>query len=267
MGTQTRYFGRWLLMIYPVLAILAGIGVVRTVDLVFRGRRTTAAWALSGLLVALITAGILIQPVAADVRTSDVLARADTRQLAHDWLTKHYRTSLRVVIEPAVPDSYYRPLRVLNPQHNLFVRGFVTDLRRQQAFDAPNGADTTYASTLQPTNIDAYRSTGFCLVMTNSLVRGRAENAKVPAALAYYKRLERESTRVFHASPFKPGATPVPLHYDFSYDYYPTAYYRPGGVVDIYRLNNCKQGHGRVPFRPYGTVGLEKGISTSLPPK
>jgi hypothetical protein len=58
----------------------------------------------------------------------------------------------------------------------------------------------------------------------------------------------------------------VPLHYDFSYDYYPTAYYRPGGEVDIYRLDNCQQGFKRVPQHPYGTVGLDKGIGTSLPP-
>ena len=102
--------------------------------------------------------------------------------------------------------------------------------------------------------------------MTDSLIRGRAENAALPRALAYYRRLERESTRVFHATPYKPGRGPVPLHYDFSYDYYPTAYYRPGGEVDIYRLNHCTQGRKRVPQRPYGNAGLEKGIGTSLPP-
>lgn len=266
MGTQTRYFGRWLLMIYPLLAILAGIGVVRTVELVFGGRRSTLAWALSGLVVALITAAVLIQPVAADVRTATVLGRADTRQIAHRWLVRRYPDSLRIVIEPAVPDNYYRPIGVLSPKHNRFVRGFTNDLRRQQVFDSPLGADTTYASTLAPENIDAYRATGFCLVMTTSLIRGRAENAKVPQALAYYRRLERESTHLFHASPFKPGAKPVPLHYDFSYDYYPTAYYRPGGIVDIYRLNNCVQRTGRVPNRPFGDTGLDKGIGTSLPP-
>jgi hypothetical protein len=266
MGTQTRYFGRWLLMIYPILAMFAGIGVVRSIELVTRGRTSTRAWALSGAAAAVVTAALLIQPVAADVRTSNVLGRADTRQLARNWLTKHYRDSLRIVIEPAVPDNYYRKVGVLHPFRNQFVRGFTQDLRRQSALDAPNGADTTYAATLSPDQIDTYRSTGFCLVMTTSLIRGRAENAAVPAALAYYHRLERESTLLFHASPYKPGRKPVPLHYDFSYDYYPTAYYRPGGEVDIYRLNNCTQGRKRVPQRPYGTSGLDKGIGTSLPP-
>ena len=147
-----------------------------------------------------------------------------------------------------------------------FVQGFVRDLRRQQKIDAPLGADTTYAATLSPSNIDAYRSAGFCLVMTNSLTRGRAENAQVPNALAYYRRLERESDHIYHVSPFKPGRKPVPLHFDFSYNYYPTAYERPGGVVDVYRLRNCTQKTGRVVEFPYGNSGLQKGVGTAYAP-
>ena len=267
MGAQTRYFGRWLLMIYPLLAILAGIGIVRVAELV-RGRSARHGWLLSGALAAVITVAVLIQPVAADVRTSDVLGRTDTREQARNWLIRHNADSLRVVIEPAVPDSFYRKIGKPNALKNRFVRGYVKDLRRKQVFDAPLGADTTYASTLSPDLIDSYRAQGFCLVMTVSLIRGRAENAKVPQALAYYKRLESESTRVLHLTPFDKGAKPVQLHYDFSYDYYPTAYQRPGGIIDIYRLNNCVQKTGRVPERPYGNSGLDKGIGTSvLPPK
>ena len=99
--------------------------------------------------------------------------------------------------------------------------------------------------------------------MTNSLTRGRAENARVPKALAYYQRLERESAHLLHLSPFKPGRRPVPLHFDFSYNYYPTAYYRPGGIVDVYQLRNCKQQTGRVPQQPYGVSGLQKGVGSS----
>ena len=40
--------------------------------------------------------------------------------------------------------------------------------------------------------------------MTFSLIRGRAENAKVPKALAYYSRLEREARRILYLSPYKP---------------------------------------------------------------
>jgi hypothetical protein len=109
---------------------------------------------------------------------------------------------------------------------------------------APGSADATltadtYASSIAPGRIDAYRSAGFCLVMTDSLMRGRVENAKLPQPLAYYRRLEDESDHVFHVSPFKQGRKPVPLQFDFSNDYYPTAYYRPGGIIDVYRLHDC----------------------------
>jgi hypothetical protein len=103
--------------------------------------------------------------------------------------------------------------------------------------------------------------------MTDSLTRGRAENAHVPNALAYYQRLERESRHLFHVSPFKPGRKPVPLNFDLSYNYYPTAYYRPGGIVDIYRLDNCTEQYGHVPSRPYGTSGLQKGVGSSYGPR
>jgi hypothetical protein len=220
---------------------------------------------VSGVLTAIITLAVIAQPVAAGLRTSDVLGREDTRQLARDWLVDNRPENLRIVIEPAVPDNFYRRTRQAQAAPSQFVRGFVNDLRRNLVFDAPLGADTTYASTLGPDLIDAYRDVGFCMVMTNSLVRGRAENAQVPDALAYYERLERESEKVFHASPFKPGAEPLPLHYDFSYNHYPDVYERPGGIVDVYALADCRQRRGRVPKRPYGTKGLEKGIGTSLP--
>jgi hypothetical protein len=268
MSTQTRYFGRWLLMMYPVLALLAAIAVVTACSwLAGRLRRRVEgrrwAWALPGVLAALVTGLILIQPVAADWRTSQILGRADTRQLARDWLVSHFPQSLRIVIEPAVQTDYFLKPPGQRDGGRQFVQGFVRDLRRQQKIDAPLGADTTYAATLDPKNIDAYRSAGFCLVMTNSLTRGRAENAQVPKALAYYRRLERESDHLLHLSPFKPGHKAVPLHFDFSYDYYPTAYYRPGGIVDVYRLRDCKQRTGRVVQHPYGTSGLQKGVGTA----
>src|SRR5215211_9252891 len=95
MGVQTRYFGRWLLMIYPLLAILGGIGIVGVAQLIRDRFWPRAGWALSGGLVALITVLVLIQPVAADWRTSQVLGHRDTRQIARAWLVKRYDDSLR----------------------------------------------------------------------------------------------------------------------------------------------------------------------------
>jgi hypothetical protein len=260
LGTQTRYFGRWLLPMYPLLALLAAVALVQLASLI-RNRPV-----VHGIAIAVLTALVLAQSLAADVRTSDVLGKEDTRQIARDFLERHYSPGTRVVIEPAVPDNFYRLTGSRNRKRQ-FVRGFVRDVRRQAVLDAPLGADTTYASTLTPDLIDLYRQQGFCLVATMSVIRGRAENGNVPLALAYYRRLDRESRRIFYASPYDLGAKPVPLHYDFSYNYYPTAYARPGPEVAIYRLNNCKPVLGKVPVGPLGTKGLDKGVATSYRPK
>jgi dolichyl-phosphate-mannose-protein mannosyltransferase len=260
MGVQTRYFGRWLLPMYPVLALLAAVAIVQAASLI---RRRPV---LQGLAVAALLAGVLAQSVVADIRTSEVLGKKDTRQIAREFLERNYRDEVRIVIEPGVPDNYYRVVGSRNRQRQ-FVRGFIRDVRRRTTLDAPEGADTTYAATLTPDLIDLYRQQGFCLVMTMSVIRGRAENAKVPQGLAYYDRLERESRRIFYASPYDPGAKKVALHYDFSYNYYPRAYARPGPEVGIYKLNDCKQGYGRVTPGPLGNKGLDKGVATSYRPE
>jgi hypothetical protein len=256
MAVQTRYFGRWLLPMYPVLAMLAAVALVRAASLI-RGRPV-----VQGLALAALVAGVLVQPIAADVRTSDVLARDDTRQLMRDFLVQRYPQSLRIVIEPGVPETFYRVERGRSRKRQ-FVRGFVKDIRRQAALDRPD-VGATYAATLSPDLIDAYREKGFCLVATMSVIRGRAENARLPAALAYYQRLERESTQIFRASPYDRGRRPVPLHFDFSYNYYPTAYHRPGPEVRVYALDDCRQQFGRVPLEPVGNSGLDKGVGSSF---
>jgi hypothetical protein len=260
MGTQTRYFGRWLLPMYPVIAMLAGVGIVRLVELIPGLARRRM---LAGMGVAAVTALVLLQPVLADVRTMRVLGKEDTRQKARDFLVENYPVSLRAVMEPAVPTSFYRINRSTDGRRQ-FVRGFIRDIRRAANVDAPDGTSLTYAATLNPGVIDTYREKGFCLVVTMSLIRGRAENAKVPDALAYYDRLERESKLVYSATPFQKGAAPEPLHFDFSYNYYPEAYERPGPEIKVFELNNCRQATGRVPNEPVGTQGLDKGIGSSF---
>ena len=65
----------------------------------WRRRPAWAGVAAAGGLTVL----LLAQPLAADVRTAQVLGRDDTRQEARDWLEAHYPPELRVSIEPAVP--------------------------------------------------------------------------------------------------------------------------------------------------------------------
>ncbi|MFL5841024.1 MAG: glycosyltransferase family 39 protein, partial [Thermoleophilaceae bacterium] len=235
LSLQARFFSRWLLPAYPVLALLAGSALAQAASWLAGLRPRLPAYAASGLL-ALLVAVAVAQPLAADARSGAVLGHTDTRQIARQWLVDNHPSALRVVIEPAVPARYYRRQgRGGLSGRKAFVRGF-----------AKHQAETRvqYPSLLKPDYIDAYRRAGFCLVMTMSVIEGRAVNAKLPSALAYYDRLRRESDVVFHVSPYKPGAKPPRFDFDFSYNYYPSAFHRPGPEVTIYKLHNCKQGFG-----------------------
>jgi Dolichyl-phosphate-mannose-protein mannosyltransferase len=234
LALQARFFSRWLLPAYPVVLLLAGAAIAQAAEAI--GRRAPR-WSLAtaaALAVLLLIA--VAQGAAADWRSMRVLGHEDTRQLARTWLVQHYPSSLRVVIEPAVPARYYRRQGRGGLQgRKAFVRGF-----------AKHQAETRiqYPSLLNPSYVDAYRQTGYCLVMTMSLIKGRSENAKLPKALAYYDKLARQSKVVYHVSPYKPGAKPVRFDFDFSYNYYPAAFKRPGPEITIYRLRNCKQKFG-----------------------
>ena len=234
LSLQSRFFGRWLLPAYPVLALLCGVALVRLAALASAARRVPAAAAL-----ALLVGAVMAQPVLADVRTATLLGREDTRQQARDFLVKRFKPRLRIVIEPAVPGRYFRRTpswrRPQLARRKEFVRGFSRDVAETRI---------DYAATLDPGRLDAYRRAGYCVVMTMSVVRGRAEQDRVPAALAYYSRLERESSEIFRATPWDPSAEPVPFHFDLSYNHYPRAYERPGPEVRIYRLDDCRQGYG-----------------------
>jgi hypothetical protein len=234
LSLQARFFSRWLLPAYPVMILLAGAAIGQAADALGR-LRPQAKWVGVVALIALVVVTV-VQGALADWRSMRVLGREDTRQIARTWLVDHYPSSLRIVIEPAVPARYYRRqgrggLRGLKA----FVRGF-----------AKHQAETRvqYPSLLKPAYINAYRETGFCLVMTMSLIKGRAEVAKLPAALAYYDELARQSEAVYHVSPYKPGAKPLRFDFDFSYNYYPSAFKRPGPDITIYKLRNCKQKYG-----------------------
>jgi hypothetical protein len=235
---QARYFGRWLLPAYPVLALVAGAALADAA-VVIAARRPRLPYLAAPAILAVLLAVTVAQPLAADVRSAAVLGRADTRGIARQWLIDRFRPSLRVVIEPAVPARYYRRLDH-SRTHNLksFVRGF-----------AKHQAETRvqYPALLRPAYVDAYRQTGFCLVMTMSLIKDRALSAHTAPALQYYDRLARESDVIFRVSPYHAGAKPPKFDFDLSYNYYPSAFYRPGPEVTIYRLHNCTQGYGLLP--------------------
>jgi hypothetical protein len=103
-----------------------------------------------------------------------------------------------------------------------------------------------YERTLGPALIPYYESRGFCWVLTGSTQSGRAlaEPRAVPPAIAYYRALASEGEVAYRISPYAPGARPVPFNFDWSFDYYPRAYERPGPEIAIYRLRGPRCARG-----------------------
>jgi hypothetical protein len=74
--------------------------------------------------------------------------------------------------------------------------------------------------------------------VTGSTQYGRAyaDPKEVPQALKYYDELKRRADLVYDSKPY--GST-VPFSFDYSFNYYPLSYSRPGPEIRIYRLRGC----------------------------
>ena len=83
MGDQQRFFGRWLMPIFPIVALLGAYG---TVELVRWLVRTGRAPALVAAPLAVVV--MLGQGVASSIHNDSVLARPDTRNLTRAWMVE-----------------------------------------------------------------------------------------------------------------------------------------------------------------------------------
>jgi hypothetical protein len=92
--------------------------------------------------------------------------------------------------------------------------------------------------------IGSYARGGYCWVVIGSTQYGRAfaEPREVPKAIRYYRSLPRHGDLVYRVDPYKPGKGPVAFNFDWSFDFYPMAYDRPGPTVIVYRLREAKCG-------------------------
>jgi hypothetical protein len=244
MGSQERFFGRWLLPIFPFVCLLAAYAAIALADRA--GRRVPA---LRPTLLALGAAALCVQGLVHSVHLGQVLSREDTRNLTRAWLVEHLPPRTKIVVEPVAPDAWAQdignPSR-LTPNGNRWVK-FPSSRSRIDP-DNPDGPllpppgavvhVEDYERVLVPELVDEYVEQGYCWVIVGSTQRGRAEAEphEVPKALAYYRRLEARSRLAYEVSPYRRGADPVPFNFDWSFDYYPLAYHRPGPVMSVYRL-------------------------------
>jgi 4-amino-4-deoxy-L-arabinose transferase-like glycosyltransferase len=249
MGDQQRFFGRWLMPIFPLVAILAGYGATEAVRSLDRTRRLRAAVAVPVVAVLL-----LAQSVVAVIHSDEVLSRADTRGLTRAWMVAHVPAGAKVVIEPLVPGNWASDIGRSLPYTTTGERWsrwptWLTPYNEDGTL-MPNGVQRyvlvdQYERTLQPALLDRYANAGFCWIVLGSLQAGRAfaDPTAAPDAVAYYAALADRSKLMYHVSPFARKAHPVPFSFDWSIDYYPRQYHRPGPEMSVYRLTGgaCPQ--------------------------
>ena len=248
MGDQQRFFGRWLMPIFPIVALLGAYGAVELGRWLCRSRGVP--FAVTSVLVAIVLLG---QSVVADVHNDAVLSRPDTRNLARAWMVRHIPAGSKVVIEPLVPDNWAMDIGVSLPATPTGERWWrwptwLTTLSRTGS-QLPAGEHRfvlvdQYERNLYPALLDSYVRDGYCWLVIGSLQAGRAfaQPGDAPSAIAYYAELARRARLVYHVSPFAKGAHPVPFSFDWSIDYYPQQYRLPGPELSVYQLTGGECG-------------------------
>jgi len=299
MGLQGRFFGRWLMPIFPFACLLAALFALVAVEWAARwlGRRSGANapadaghGAHAGLgadaqdgggsrggaaapgaapapgrqpharqrvaLLALWTvlaALLLAQGAVYSIHSGLVLSREDTRASTRAWLLAHVPRGRPIVSEPVSLAEWDRgagpggeqgtgaQLWIKYP--SLLPRVDAAGRLESRPSRRPVGIED-YETTLAPALLGYYTAHGYCFLITASTEAGRAlaDPRAVPRAIAYYRALEQQGERVFEASPYSAGAHPVAFNFDWSLDYYPLAYARPGPLMTVYRLHGGRCG-------------------------
>ena len=250
MGTQERFFGRWLLPAFPALALLAALAAVRAIDAL--GDRPRARGALGAAL----TAALVAQGLFYSVHADRVLSRDDTRNQARAWMVAQVPPGSKVVVEPIVPDAWFadpdvhdaataraRRLTRSGRRWIKFPTGRTTIDEQGRTIPGGKGRFVSiedYERTLRPSLVASYARGGFCWVVSGSTQYGRAfaDAGEVPNAIRYYRTLARHADLARVVSPYRDGDGPVEFNFDWSFNQYPRAYEHPGPTVVIQRLRD-----------------------------
>jgi hypothetical protein len=255
LSLQGRYFGRWLLPIFPIACLLAASFALEAAGWAARaterlragrtgaGRRAARPRVVPAGFTALVVIALVAQGLVYSVHSGLVLSRADTRNLARAWVVKNIPAGARIVVEPVVPNAWLNNTGGLGAGHARWKKYPTLRVVVNPATGAPESAHRTvelegYESTLSPALIGYYERQGYCWVVSGYAQSGRAfaDPNVVPHAIAYYRELARQGEVVYRVSPYNSGANPVKFNFDWTFDFYPLAFHRPGPEMTIYRL-------------------------------
>lgn len=220
MGEQAAFFGRWLLPVLPFVLLLAAVGAIRLTEAI----TDRLDWPATPVL-ATVTVLMCLQSVIHVAHMNTLFGRTDTRTQAAEWMRENLPVGTRFVNSGVL----VRPMIDEDPgTRAIESRWQLTSL---------NGNQSTVGA--RQAMLDQYEEEGWCWVSASSLFYDRlfVDEELRPEAAAYYRELEERGEVVFHASPYGPGADPVPFNFDWSTNLYPFEFERPGGVVTIYRLH------------------------------
>jgi 4-amino-4-deoxy-L-arabinose transferase-like glycosyltransferase len=241
LSLQGRYFGRWLLPIFPIACLLAANFSLEAAG--WAARR--AGPRLRAGPVALAVIALTAQGVVYSIHSGLTLSRADTRNLARAWVVKNIPAGARIVVEPVVPNAWLdNTAGELASARVRWIKYPTLRVVLNPATGAPEPRHRTvqledYESTLSPALIGYYEQHNYCWVVSGTTQSGRAfaDPRTVPHAIAYYRELARQGEVVYHVSPYSPGKGPTKFNFDWTFDYYPLAFDRPGPEMTVYRLH------------------------------
>ena len=245
MGDQQRFFGRWLLPIFPIIVLLAASGAVALVRWLIARRRVPA---IAAAAVAAIV--LLAQGLSTTIHDDLVLSRPDTRNTTRAWMVAHIPAGSKIVVEPVNPSAWSTdtgppdrgPAGTVSGARWKLWDTYATNVSTTGA-PLPAGQHRyvpldEYERTLRPALLGRYERAGYCWVVISSLQAGRpfAQPGIVPQAIRYYAALSNSAKLMYHVSPFSSNRRAVPFSFDWSIDYYPSQYQRPGPEMSVYRL-------------------------------
>ena len=247
LGNQSRFFARWMLPIYPILCLLAAWAAVAAA--VWVAGRFKLRLAIPGAVLATL---LLAQGLVFSIHNDVVLARDDTRMEVRRWMVENIPAGSKIVVEPIAPDQWAadvgQPLFSATGSGNRWNKW-----RTSRSCVNNDGTPITsgacrvvkledYERTTRPALVESYRKGGFCWVITGSNQFGRAyaDPDVVPNALPYYDELRKRADVVYRISPYGRDSERVPFSFDYSFNYYPLTYERPGPEIVVYRLRNCE---------------------------
>jgi len=228
-GTWASRFERYAIPLLPFLGLFAALAL----EALVRGRRR------AGLLLA-VGALLLAAPVAVRAGYYAVLiGRADSRQVAADWIERHLPTAI-LAMEPYSPPVRWRDVagvvhRVTSPPLGNPPRPIAAALPRRP----PPGAWAAGPRIAPLTTYDlgALRARGIQYVVLSSYVyqRHRAACAAFVAACRFYRQLEQEARLVWAIEPL-PEARRLWVGDIYAPASSVLARSRPGPTIKIYRL-------------------------------